>query len=82
MPQQRLLTLADSLYLRRLCFVSSLSETMFGVWGSILIESNHGPRLYPDRAANILRVSVGSLVIRWFGPIRANWPELVSVGRT
>lgn len=72
------LTLPANLNLKRACFFLSLSETILGVRGSIRRESNQGPRVYPDLASKILRVTVGSFVSRWFGPIRARGPGEVS----
>lgn len=72
------LTPAESLYLNRLWLSSFLSETMFGEWGLILRESNHGPRVYRDRTAKILRMRAGSLVRRCLGPMRTRVPSPTS----
>lgn len=56
------------------CFFGSLSDGTLLICGSILTELYHGARTYCEPADRILRITSGSLVIKLFGPMRANLP--------
>jgi len=48
--------------------------------GSSRSASNHGPRLYLEPTAKILRVVSGSLMRTVFGPVRTTGPGLCQGG--